>query len=80
LGLIAKRYDKIDVKSLADWKTQKGVPTVVVTIDEIKAKYRGRDLQEQIRNYLSRLRVFVLSARGVVCASHILATYCIIFF
>ncbi len=37
---------------LAEWKTKKGVPAVVVTVDEIKARYRGNDLQEQIRNYL----------------------------
>ena len=37
---------------LADWKTKKGIPTVVVTVDEIKVRYQGNDLQEQIRNYL----------------------------
>ena len=30
-------------QDLADWKTQKGVPTVVVTVDEIKAKYQVND-------------------------------------
>ena len=30
-------------QDLADWKTQKGVPVVVVTVDEIKAKYQVND-------------------------------------
>jgi len=29
-------------QDLADWKTQKGVPAVVVTVDEIKAKYQEK--------------------------------------
>lgn len=37
---------------LAIWKTKKGVPTVVVTVDEIKEQTTGCDLQEQIHNFL----------------------------
>lgn len=37
---------------LADWKTQKGVLTQIVTIDEIKSKAMGVDLQEKIHNYM----------------------------
>ena len=29
-------------QDLADWKTPKGVPTVVITVDEIKAKYQEK--------------------------------------
>ena len=39
-------------QQLADWKTQKGVPTIVVTTDEIALNYHGCDLAEKIRNYL----------------------------
>jgi hypothetical protein len=38
---------------LADWKTQRGVPAVVRTIEWIQANTRhGSDLQETIRNFL----------------------------
>lgn len=37
---------------LAIWKTKKGVPTIVVTVDEIKEQTTGCDLQEQIHNFL----------------------------
>jgi hypothetical protein len=40
---------------LADWKTQKGVPTVVRTMDWVYANYTGRDHAEQLRNYLKTL-------------------------
>ena len=40
-------------QELADWKTVKGVPTVVRTTEWIEANYRnGSDLQETIRNFL----------------------------
>ena len=40
---------------LADWKTQKGVPAVVRTMDWVYAHYSGRDQAEQLRNYLKTL-------------------------
>jgi hypothetical protein len=40
---------------LADWKTQKGVPAVVRTMDWVYAHYAGRDQAEQLRNYLKTL-------------------------
>jgi len=40
---------------LADWKTQKGVPAVVRTMDWVYANYTGRDQPEQLRNYLKTL-------------------------
>jgi len=40
---------------LADWKTQKGVPAVVRTVEWMYAIYPGRDQAEQVRNYLKTL-------------------------
>ena len=40
---------------LADWKTAKGVPAVVRTMDWVYAYYTGRDQAEQLRNYLKTL-------------------------
>jgi hypothetical protein len=38
---------------LADWKTRRGVPTVVRTLEDIQAQTRqGSDVQETLRNYL----------------------------
>jgi hypothetical protein len=40
-------------QALADWKTQRGVPTVVRTLEWIGAHYRhGSDLQETIRTFI----------------------------
>jgi hypothetical protein len=40
-------------QALADWKTRRGVPTVVRTTDWILARYRhGSDLQETIRTFV----------------------------
>ncbi len=40
-------------QAFADWKTQKGAPTVVVTIDDICANYIGNDIQNKIHNFLT---------------------------
>jgi hypothetical protein len=50
---------------LADWKTKKGFPTIIKTIEEIEPNYPGSDLPEKIRNYLKEayskwLDLFVL--------------------
>ena len=37
---------------LVDWKTKKGIFTIVITVEEIKANYVGSDLAEKIKNYL----------------------------
>ncbi|HBX53090.1 MAG TPA: hypothetical protein DEH02_18660 [Bacteroidales bacterium] len=39
-------------KPLADWKTRKGITTLIVTVEEISANFHGSDLAEKIRNYL----------------------------
>lgn len=41
---------------LADWKTKKGVPTVVMAIEEVQEQNEGCDLAEKIRNYLKKCR------------------------
>jgi len=40
---------------LADWKTQKGVPAVVRTMEWVYSHYTGRDQAEQLRDYLKTL-------------------------
>jgi len=39
-------------QELADWKTKKGVPAKVVTLDYIYANYTGADNAERVRNFL----------------------------
>jgi len=47
-------YDSI-FQRLADWKTKKGVPTVVRHIDWVYANYSGRDNAERLRGYTKTL-------------------------
>jgi hypothetical protein len=42
-------------RRLADWKTEKGVPAVVRTVEWVYTNYTGRDHAEQLRNYLKTL-------------------------
>jgi hypothetical protein len=37
---------------LVEWKTKKGVPSAIVTLDSILANYSGRDDAEKLRNFL----------------------------
>lgn len=39
-------------QTLADWKTKKGVPALIKTVEDIYQEYQGVDNQEKIRNYL----------------------------
>lgn len=39
-------------QSLADWKTKKGIFTIIKTVEDIAQNYQGNDLQEKIRNYI----------------------------
>ncbi|MDA3885872.1 MAG: C25 family cysteine peptidase [Candidatus Delongbacteria bacterium] len=43
---------KPEFQKLADWKTKKGVPTIIVDIEDLIANYYG-DLKERVRTYLS---------------------------
>lgn len=40
-------------QNYADWKTKKGVPSVVVTVDGINDNYAGNDIQAKIHNFLA---------------------------
>lgn len=40
-------------KSFANWKTKKGLPSVVVTVDDINNNYSGNDIQAKIHNFLA---------------------------
>lgn len=54
--IVTKNELKPTFQRLADWKTKKGVPTVVMTIEEVQAQNEGCDLTEKIRNYLKKCR------------------------
>jgi hypothetical protein len=43
---------KTAFQQLADWKTKKGVPAKVVTVDSIYSEYTGRDNAEKVRNFI----------------------------
>lgn len=50
--IITNNALKPTFQTLADWKTKKGVFTIIKTIEEIYANYQGTDIQEKIRNYI----------------------------
>jgi hypothetical protein len=50
--IITSNALKASFQPLADWKTKKGIFTILVTTEEINAGYSGSDLREKIRNYL----------------------------
>lgn len=50
--IITNNNLKQTFQELADWKTKKGVPTIIKTVEDISKDYQGSDLQEKIRNYL----------------------------
>lgn len=50
--IITNNSLKSSFQTLADWKTQKGVYTIVVSTDDIYNNYQGFDNAEKIRNYL----------------------------
>ena len=43
---------------LADYKTQRGIPTVIATVEDIYNQYPGVDHPEQIRNYLKDVKQY----------------------
>ncbi|MGI6291751.1 MAG: C25 family cysteine peptidase [Bacteroidales bacterium] len=43
---------KESFQRLADWKTQKGIYTIVTSVEDIYSIYQGYDNAEKIRNYL----------------------------
>ena len=51
--IIAPQEFAAALQPLADWKTQKGVPTVIRTLESIKDEFSdGVDLAEKIRNFI----------------------------
>ena len=39
-------------RNLAEWKTKKGVYTIIVDVEDIYSSYQGYDRQEKIRNFI----------------------------
>ncbi len=50
--IITAPFLKESFEILADWKTKKGIPARVVTLDSIYANYTGVDNAEKIRNFI----------------------------
>lgn len=50
--IITNNKLKGEFQRLADWKTQKGVPTLVKDVESIGKEYQGSDLAEKIHTYL----------------------------
>ena len=50
--IITNNALKPTFQTLADWKTKKGVFTIIETTENIDANYQGTDIQEKIRNYI----------------------------
>ncbi|MDR1370992.1 MAG: C25 family cysteine peptidase, partial [Dysgonamonadaceae bacterium] len=43
---------KLSFQPLANWKTKKGIFTLIQTVEKIDSVYQGSDLQEKIRKYI----------------------------
>ena len=41
------------IEPLAIWKTQKGLTTLMITVDDIKSRFSGRNIPEQIKNCIT---------------------------
>ena len=54
--IITNKTLKSEFQRLANWKIQKGVPTIIKDIDEINTEYIGSDLPEKIHAYLHECR------------------------
>lgn len=50
--IITNNELKGEFQRLADWKTQKGVPTLIKDVESIGKEYQGSDLAEKIHTYL----------------------------
>lgn len=50
--IITSKDLKSEFQRLANWKTQKGVPTIVKELESIQEEYQGSDLAEKIHAYL----------------------------
>ncbi|MFV0467865.1 MAG: C25 family cysteine peptidase [Dysgonomonas sp.] len=50
--IITNNKLKPTFQKLADWKTKKGIPTIIKTIEDITPNFSGSDTPEKIRNYI----------------------------
>lgn len=50
--IITSSILKDQFKRLSDWKTQKGLPSIMKMVEDIEDEYHGSDLSEKIQNYL----------------------------
>lgn len=50
--IVTNRELHEEFQRLADWKIQKGIPTIIKDIEDIRDEYIGSDLQEKIHAYL----------------------------
>lgn len=50
--IITSKTLRNEFQRLADWKTQKGVPTIIKEVESIREEYQGSDLAEKIHAYL----------------------------
>lgn len=50
--IITNKTLKGEFQRLADWKTQKGIPTIIKEVESIQEEYQGADLAEKIHDYL----------------------------
>ena len=48
--IICRDAHAYQYEALKNWKTRKGVPADIVTIEDVEAAYPGRDVQETYRN------------------------------
>lgn len=55
---------------LAEWKTKKGVNTIIKTVEEIGREFPGCDLQEKIRNYLKQAHALWGDGMFVLLGGH----------
>lgn len=54
--IITNNVLKDEFQRLADWKTQKGVITIIKCIEDISKEYHGSDLAEKVHAYLTECR------------------------
>jgi hypothetical protein len=50
--ITSAEYNVTELQDFAQWKTQKGIPTVIVTLEQINQAYTGVDQAEKIFYYL----------------------------
>lgn len=54
--IITNRLLHDEFQRLADWKIQKGIPTIIKDVEDINDEYLGSDLAEKIHSYLQECK------------------------